>query len=53
MDGSTDAFLKLSLAKAKTCTHLKMPSRQFREKYTGNAGDAGKFTQAAAMVGVL
>lgn len=53
MDGCpSGAYTKFSYAKARTCIHLQSSSRGFREKYT-TAGEAPKFTQAAAMVSVM
>eukprot|EP00581_Thalassiosira_minuscula_P002029 CAMPEP_0183736620 /NCGR_PEP_ID=MMETSP0737-20130205/49765_1 /TAXON_ID=385413 /ORGANISM="Thalassiosira miniscula, Strain CCMP1093" /LENGTH=127 /DNA_ID=CAMNT_0025970671 /DNA_START=27 /DNA_END=407 /DNA_ORIENTATION=+ len=54
MDGCPDgAYVKFSYAKARTCIHLQSSSRAFREKYTGNSGNAAQFTQAASMVSVM
>ena len=53
MDGSTDAYTSLSLAKAQTCISLQCSSRNFREKYTGDATNAAAFTQAITMTSSL
>uniref|UniRef100_A0A7S1BLJ1 Uncharacterized protein n=1 Tax=Corethron hystrix TaxID=216773 RepID=A0A7S1BLJ1_9STRA len=51
MDGSPPgAYLRFSLAKARSCVYLETSSRNFREKYTSDATQPAKFTQAAAMV---
>ena len=53
MDGCPPAGIpEFSFAKAYTCISMSLSSRAFRDKYTADAADPGKYCQMLSMVNI-
>ena len=53
MDGCPPAAIpEFSFAKAYTCISMGLSSRAFRDKYTADAADPGKYCQMLSMVNI-
>ena len=53
MDGCPPAGIpEFSFAKAYTCISMSLSSRTFRDKYTADAADPGKYCQMLSMVNI-